>query len=199
MIKKEIIKNTVSVIVLMALFIVPYFVNKKQREFNPFLMKLNTGKESITLQQLKDNKQIVLMYFGFLSCPEVCPTTLASMANVFKDLSKEKLDKITFLFIDLDPERDKIEDLRTYSNFFDKKIIPVSLTLEELELFTKFFGVSFKKVPIKSELKYTIDHSTDIVVISPEGKLLEPIHHGSPKIVITSQIDKIYDEFFLKK
>lgn len=196
MIKKEVIKNTISVISLVAILLVSYYINKKQKEFNPFLLKLNTGKESLTLQQLKDNKQIVLMYFGFLSCPEVCPTTLASMANVFKELPKEKLDKITFLFIDLDPERDKIEEIKNYTEFFDKKIIPVSLTLEELVQFTRFFGITFTKVPIKSEMKYTIDHSTDIVVLSPEGKNLEPIHHDSSKVLIMAKINQIYDEFF---
>lgn len=191
---KEITKNSLSVIALMALLVIPYLMNKKEREFNPFLLKLNTGNEVITLKELKDKHKVVLLYFGFLSCPDVCPTTLGTMASVFKDLPKERRDQIAFVFVDLDPERDKVEDLKTYTSFFDSKTIPVSLTLKELDLFTRYFGIVFMKVPLKSEMGYTVDHSTDIVVLSSEGKLLEPIHHGSPKVVILSQLNKIFEE-----
>ena len=178
----------------MALLLIPYLMNKKEREFNPFQLKLKTGTEVITLKELKDNHKVVLLYFGFLSCPDVCPTTLGTMANVFKDLPKERRDQIAFVFVDLDPERDKVEDLKTYTSFFDSKTIPVSLSLKELDLFTRYFGIVFMKVPLKSEMGYTIDHSTDIVVLSAEGKLLEPIHHGSPKVVILSQLNKIFED-----
>lgn len=191
---KEAFKNSLMIVALMALIIIPYLMNKKERDFNPFLLKLNTGEGVVTLKQIKDNHKIVLLYFGFLSCPDVCPTTLGKMANVFKELSKERRDQIAFVFVDLDPERDKVEDLKTYTSFFDSKTIPVSLSLKELDLFTRYFGIVFMKIPLKSEMGYTIDHSTDIVVLSSEGKLLEPIQHASPKVVITSQLNKIFEE-----
>lgn len=191
---KEATKNSLMAIVLMALIIIPYLMNKKEREFNPFLLKLNTDKEAVTLKEIQEKHKVVLLYFGFLSCPDVCPTTLGTMANVFKDLPKERRDQIAFVFVDLDPERDKVEDLRTYTSFFDSKTIPVSLNLKELDLFTRYFGIVFMKVPLKSEMGYTIDHSTDIVVLSSTGKLLDPIHHGSNKVVITSQLNKIFEE-----
>ncbi len=195
MTSKEIIKTILATLVLAAVLIFSYQKTKRKTEFNPFTQKLTTSKGFVTLNELKENK-IVLLYFGFLSCPEFCPTTLSKMAGIFKDLPEDKLDRISFVFIDLDPERDTIQRLTEYASFFHPKILAVSLPLSDLDLFTQFFGIAFMKVPLKSRMGYTIDHSTDIVVLSPEGKILEPIHHESTKIVIKAQLSKIIDEQF---
>ncbi len=196
MFSKTTLKNSLFVLLLMGLIITPYLLSKRKPEFNPLLLKLNTQSGPITLKELKDKKQIVLMYFGFLSCPDVCPTTLSLMARVFKEIPKDKLDHVTFIFVDLDPERDKLSDLKNYTDFFDTKTIPVSLNLEELDLFTRFFGIAFMKVKVESEMGYTIDHSTDIVVLSPNGELLEPIHHDMPKTAVVSQLNKIINQYY---
>ena len=191
---KETLKTSLSVIVLMGLLIIPYLMSKKTRDFNPLTLKLNTGAAThTTLNQVRENHDVILLYFGFLSCPDICPTTLSKMANVFKDLTPERRSKIALVFIDLDPDRDKIEDIKGYTAYFDPKIIPVSLNAESLDLFTRFFGIAFMKVPLKSEMGYTIDHSTDIIVLSKDSKVLAPISHNSPKTVITSQLNKIFD------
>jgi protein SCO1/2 len=196
MISKSTIKTAIQATILMGLLIIPYLMTKKNRDFNPLTLSLPTDTGEITLGELKKENKLVLMYFGFLSCPDICPTTLSLMARVFKDIPKDKLDNITFLFIDLDPERDKLSDLRTYTSFFDTKTIPVSLSLENLERFTRFFGVAFMKVPLESQMGYTIDHSTDIIMISPKGEVLPPIHHNSPKSVVSVQINDALKKYF---
>lgn len=193
MFTKDNLKTALAIAVLMSVFIFSYKKLKSEKEFNPFTLKLNSIPHSVTINELKKNK-IVLLYFGFLSCPDACPTTLNTMANVFKELPPSKLDKVSFVFVDLDPERDSIEALKKYSSYFHPKIIPVSLPLEELDRFTRFFGIAFMKVPMKSNMGYTIDHSTDIVVLSPEGKFIEPIHHGTPKVAILAQLNRLIDE-----
>lgn len=195
MLSKENIKTIIATIALTALLIFSYLATKKESEFNPFTLKLNTGSSFVTLNQLKD-KKIVLMYFGFLSCPEACPTTLSKMASVFKNLSADKLDKISFVFVDLDPERDSILKLKEYANFFHPKILPVSLTLSDLNLFTKFFGIAFMKVPLKSQMGYTIDHSTHIIVLSPSGEILEPLEHDLPHYIVTAKLNKLINQYF---
>jgi protein SCO1/2 len=192
---KENIKTLLAILVLMAALIFSYLKIKKEKDFNPFTLKLNSSSTPITLNELKENK-IVLIYFGFLSCPDACPTTLSLMSAVFKNLPQNKLDNISFIFVDLDPERDSIKKLREYTSYFHPKIIPVTLPLPELYLFTKFFGIAFMKVPLKSSMGYTIDHSTDIIVLSPTGQLLDPIHHGSSKALIVARLNKLTDEYF---
>lgn len=188
------LKFITTTIVLMAILIFSYLEIRGERNYNPFLQSLKTAKGSLTLSQLRAENKIILMYFGFLSCPDVCPTTLNSISAVFKSLSKEQLDRIEFIFIDLDPEKDMMERLIKYTSYFHPKIIPVIVSLKELDLFTRYFGIAFMKVPVKSKMGYTIDHSTNIVVMSPEGKILQPIVHGSPKVVILDQLNKLLNE-----
>lgn len=190
---KNNLKFIAAILGLMGVLIFSYLQVRGERNFNPFTHPLKTATGTITLNDLKKENQIVLMYFGFLSCPDVCPTTLSTMAGVFKSLPKEQLDRITFLFIDLDPERDTMERMVKYSSYFHLKIRPVIMSLKELDLFTRFFGVVFMKMPLKSTMGYTIDHSTDIIVLSPEGKMLQPIAHGSPKVVVLDQLNKIFN------
>lgn len=186
-----------SGVILLGALTFSYLKTQKESQFNPFTVNLNSPVKKITLRELNKDK-IVLMYFGFLSCPDACPTTLSTIGAVFKDLPQEVLEKISFVFVDLDPERDSILRLKEYSAYFHPRILPVTLPLVELDLFTRYFGIAFMKVPLKSSMGYTIDHSTDIIVLSPEGKILDPIHHGSPKIVITNTIKKLFAENFKK-
>ncbi len=195
MLSKENIKTLLATIALMAILIFSYLSTKKESEFNPFTLKLNTGGSTIALNELKDQK-IVLMYFGFLSCPDACPTTLSKMAAVFKTMPPEMLDKISFVFVDLDPERDTIEKLKEYAGFFHPKILPVSLTPGDLNLFTKFFGVAFMKVPLKSQMGYTIDHSTHIIVLSPKGEIVDHLEHDLSASMINLKLGKILSDTF---
>lgn len=191
---KEHLKFVVATLFLMAILIFSYLQIRGERNYNPFNQSLKTSTGLITLNDLKKENKITLMYFGFLSCPDICPTTLSAMGKAFKTLSEEKLDRIEFLFIGLDPERDTVERMVKYSSYFHPKIRPVLLNLKELDLFTRFFGVVFMKIPVKSKMGYTIDHSTDIIVLSPEGKILQPIAHGSPQAVILDQLNKALNQ-----
>lgn len=195
---KDHLKFAAATIGLMAVLIFSYLQLRGERNFNPFTHPLKSSTGTITLNDLKKDNKIILMYFGFLSCPDVCPTTLSSMSSVFKALPKEQLDRIEFLFIDLDPERDTMERMIKYSSYFHPKIRPVIMSLKELDQFTRFFGVVFMKIPLKSTMGYTIDHSTDIIVLSPEGKILQPIAHGSPKVVVLDQLNKIFTQKDIK-
>lgn len=195
---KNNLKFIAATVILMGVLIFSYLQIRGERNFNPFTHTLKSATKSFTLNELKKDKKIILMYFGFLSCPDVCPTTLSSMSSVFKSLPKEQLDRIEFLFIDLDPERDTMERMVKYSSHFHPKITPVIMNLKELDQFTRFFGIVFMKMPLKSTMGYTIDHSTDIIVLSPEGKILQPIAHGSPNVVVLDQLNKIFNQEDMK-
>lgn len=184
-------KNIIAVIILVAVLSFSYFMQKSRQSFNAMTYEMQTPDGKITLEELRKNHKVILMYFGFLSCPEACPTTLGTMANAINSLPKETLDQVAFVFIDLDPERDKLPDIKNYTNYFHKKIIPVSIPLKDLDPFTEKFGIVFMKEKIESKMDYTINHSTDVIVLSQDGKILPYIEHGSPKIVITDRITKI--------
>lgn len=187
-------KTILSTLALMAILIFSYLYTKKQTDFNPFTLPLQTSKGTATLQDLKKGK-ITLMYFGFLSCPDVCPTTLSTVGASLKELTPEELAKLNFLFVDLDPERDSLIKLKEYSEYFHPLITAVSIPLKDLEPFTRYFGIVFMKIPLKnSKMGYTIDHSTGILVMSEDGKILPHIEHGTNKTVLVPTIRKLLSE-----
>lgn len=192
---KESLKSFLAALVLVSVLFFSYQNRSKVTHFEPFLIELNSPIGNIRLEDFKKDK-ITFIYFGFLACPDVCPTTLSTMTSLFKNLSKEKLDKINFIFVGLDQERDSLEEMKTYVSHFHPKIIPVIVPAEMLESFARYFGVVFSKVPLKSQMGYTIDHSTQVVVLSPEGKILTPILHTYSKPLILSQVNQLLKDYF---
>lgn len=189
--KKEILKMALSTTALMTLLIFSYLYTKEQFQFNPMTFPLMTPNGETKLTDILPNKKLTLLYFGFLSCPDACPTTLSMISSVFKELSASDLEKINFLFIDLDPERDTIEKLKEYSQFFHPLIIPISIPLKSLPHFTRYFDIAYMKVPLKnSAMGYTIDHSTHILMIDSKGKIISHIEHGSSKTLTMAIIKK---------
>jgi protein SCO1/2 len=187
-------KTILSTLALMFLLIFSYLATKKQSEFNPFTLTLTTTKGETNLHELKKNK-LTLMYFGFLACPDACPTTLSTVGAVFRELKPEEMKKINFLFVDLDPERDTLARINEYINYFHKDIIGVSMPLKDLDAFTRYFGIVFMKVPLtNSKMGYTIDHSTGILSMNAEGKILPHIEHGTNKTVMLALIRQMLAE-----
>ncbi|AUN99111.1 SCO family protein [Bacteriovorax stolpii] len=181
------LKNITLTVLLMAVFIFSYLYTKKDRNYHAFSQTVQTPSGEKRFSDITNGKPS-LLYFGFLNCPDACPTTFSMMSRVFKELGPGDLDKFNFIFIDLDPERDTMERLVNYSSYFHPKILPVVVPLKDLDAFTRFFGIAFMKVKLESTMSYTIDHSVDVVVLSKEGKFLELLHHDAPKTVVLKRI-----------
>nr|BDT29269.1 SCO family protein [Bacteriovorax sp. HI3] len=184
---KEMLKNIVLTFLLMSVFIFSYLYMKKDRDYHALSQLVQTPTGERRFSDIINGKPS-LIYFGFLNCPDACPTTFSMMSRVFKELEPGDLDKFNFIFVDLDPERDSMERLVSYSSYFHPKIFPVVVPLKDLDAFTRFFGIAFMKVKLESSMSYTIDHSVDVVVLSKEGKFLELLHHDAPKTVVLKRI-----------
>lgn len=174
----------------MAVFIFSYLYTKKDRDYHAFSQVVQTPAGEKRFSEIIGSRPSIL-YFGFLNCPEACPTTFSLMSRVFKELDQSDLDKFNFIFIDLDPERDTMERMVKYAEYFHPKILPVIVPLQNLDAFTRYFGIAFMKTKLESTMSYTIDHSVDMVVLSREGKMLELIHHDSPKTVVLSRVKEL--------
>ena len=175
---KNILLNTFFVLVLGGALFYSYQSGKKNQKIDPTLIELESpiGKKSI-----KDfNGKYNLVYFGFLTCPDICPTTLKTITRVFNELNPTELDKIQLLFIDLDPERDSLDGMKIYTSNFHKQIIPLRTEVDQLKNITDGFGIYFKKVPLEgSNMGYTIDHSTGILFLDPKGELISVLDHDA--------------------
>jgi protein SCO1 len=110
----------------------------------------------------------LLVFFGYTSCPDICPTTLFEIAQLMKQLGPIA-SKLQPIFISVDPERDSAKQLRDYVNSFDPGILPLTGTADQLSRTAKSFGVSYFKMPGSSPDSYTVAHSAFITLVGPEG------------------------------
>ncbi len=111
-----------------------------------------------------------LAFFGFTHCPDICPDTLARMAEVRKQLARrDAADAVTMLFVSVDPARDSGEVIQRYVAFFDPAIVGVTGEPAKLDVLTNALGIVHRKVELQGG-GYTIDHSSQLVLLDPEGR-----------------------------
>ena len=127
---------------------------------------------AVSLDQYRG--RVVLLFFGFTSCPDICPTALSDISRVFNQLNADELKQVNALFISLDPERDNYELLQKYAGYFHSHITGVTEHIEIVRQVTERYGISFDKKAMKSSpIGYVINHSPDILIVNRQGQLLE--------------------------
>lgn len=152
-----------------------------------FTLQSATGPVS-----LKDFRgKLVLIYFGYTYCPDICPTSLASTAAGLKLLKPEEMAKVAMLFISVDPERDTPARLKEYAEFFDPAIVGVTGTPEVLAEIAKRYGVFYAKQKVATAGEgYVVDHSSETYLIGADGQLLSKIAHAAPPDQVVAEIRK---------
>ena len=145
---------------------------------------LQSAKGEVSLKDFRG--KIVLIYFGYTSCPDVCPTSLGALSAALKKLSPEEMAQIQPLFISVDPARDDVKKLQEYSRYFHPEMIGATADLNYLKALAKRYGAYFRKAEVEnSSLGYAIDHSSTIYVVGRNGRLADMIQHGgSPKRIL---------------
>jgi protein SCO1/2 len=152
-----------------------------------FSLTDHTGKPR-TLADYKG--KVVVVFFGYTQCPDVCPTTMAEMASVMQKLGPQA-DQVQVLFITLDPERDTRELLASYVPAFDKRFVGLYGTPEQTAKTAKEFKVFYSKVPGKEPGSYTIDHTAGSYVFDKEGRLRLFIRHGGGADAIVHDVRQL--------
>lgn len=154
------------------------FVLDPPRDAPAFTLTSHTGAPA-TLSDARGNA--VLLFFGFTSCPDVCPTTLLTIARALDALGSDA-SRVTPIFVSIDPERDSLTVLADYVSGYDARIVGATADLDTLSDIAEEYGIRFQKVfaegvPTTSG-NYTMDHSATMFLIDPEGRLraayLEP-------------------------
>ncbi len=118
----------------------------------------------------------VVVFFGFTHCPDVCPTTLADMAQVVRQLGADG-ERVQVLFVTVDPERDTQEALAKYVPAFDARFLGLRGSLEATRAVAREFKVYFEKRPSETPGAYSVDHSAQAYVIDPQGRLRLFVRH----------------------
>jgi protein SCO1/2 len=128
-----------------------------------------------TLEEFKG--KVVVVFFGFAQCPDVCPTTLAEIAQVREKLGAAGA-KIQPVFVTVDPERDTPAVLREYVKPFGGDVVALRGSLEQTQAAARSFKVFFAKNPGKTEGSYTIDHTAGSYVFDTKGRVRLFVRYG---------------------
>ena len=185
--KRLIFKLGKSYLVFAVLFLTSVLVSKSaahnnseplKKDFSGGDFTLKSAAGPLSLQDLRGS--VVLIFFGYTACPTVCPISLATIANVYKRMSPTELQGTRALFISLDPERDNLELLERYTNYFHPNIIGLTDEISALKNVAEKYGVKFKKTLVPdSTLGYVISHSSDIILVDRDGVLRMTIPHDT--------------------
>lgn len=149
-----------------------------------FALKDYTGQE----RKLTDFKgKVVVVFFGYTQCPDVCPTTMTELVEV-KRLLGANGDKLQAVFITVDPARDTAELLNAYVTNFDPSFVALIPTPEQLTEVAKDFKIYYKKVDGKTPTSYTMEHSAGSYIFDGRGQVRLFSRYGSGAQAIAQDI-----------
>ena len=171
------LKITLSIVTLLAgLAVGVYFFRPHtfhgtviQSPSPSFNFKLSGANGDVSLNDYRG--KLVLIYFGYTFCPDICPATLANVGQALRSLSEKQANDIQLIMISLDPERDTPENLAEYMNHFYPTFIGITGSDEQLAEVTSLYGIFYQKSPGKTAETYLIDHTATLLVIDREGYL----------------------------
>lgn len=150
-----------------------------------YLLQAPNGR-SITNEDFRGRFQLIS--FGYTYCPDVCPTTLVEMAAILK-LLDEKSPKLQAIFITVDPERDSSTVLKTYTEFFDPRIIGLTGSPALVRRAADNFKIRYTKVPGSDTKSYAVDHSAGMILLGPDGQFVKKFPFALPVEEIAKYID----------
>lgn len=116
-------------------------------------------------------------FFGFTHCPDVCPTTLFEMSSWIAELG-DTADRLRFVFVTVDPERDGPDDVARYLDAFDERIVGLTGSPEAVSEMTDAWRVYVRKVPLDDSDDYTVDHTASIYLMDSDGRFFGTIAFG---------------------
>ncbi len=140
---------------------------------------------------LKDHRgEVILLFFGYTSCPDVCPTTLSKLARVYSLLGMGTRQKLLTLFVTIDPQRDTPQKLKEYLQYFNINAVGLSGTKQEIDKVVDAYKAMYEKVDTNSSaLGYMFDHTDYLYLIDKEGKT-SYLFHPEDKAQDMAQIIK---------
>ena len=134
--------------------------------------------------------KVVVLFFGYTQCPDVCPTTLSELAEVKKALGADG-DKLQAIFVTVDPERDTPEVLKAYMTNFDPSFLALRGSPEQLAAMAKDYKAYFKKAEGTTPTSYTMDHSAASYIYDTQGNLRLYSRYGSGVPALVSDVQAL--------
>jgi len=162
------------------------------RDINPRYLLQDPNGRSITNEDFSGRFQLIA--FGYTYCPDICPTTLVEMAAILKALG-DQADRVQPIFITVDPERDTAKVLKTYTEFFDPRIIGLTGSPALVRRAADNFKIRYAKVSEPGSAYYAMDHSAGMILLGPDGQFIKKFAFATPVERITTQLVEIMGEY----
>jgi len=137
--------------------------------------------------------KVLVVFFGYTQCPDVCPTTMAELAEVKRSLGADG-DRVQGIFVSVDPERDTAALLKAYLASFDPSFVALRGSEEQVKAAAKEFKVYFAKVPGKTAETYTMDHTAASFIFDTQGRVRVFSRYGSGAQALTDDIKMLLAE-----
>lgn len=147
---------------------------------------LQSADGPVDTKALRGN--VLLVFFGYTHCPDVCPASLAAGAQALVGLSAPERARTRLIMISVDPERDTLVKLKEYAAYFHTGMVGVTGTPEEIAAVAKSFGVGYLRQPADAGGKYAVDHTSNTYLVGPDGKLVATIPLGTPIVDVSAAI-----------
>ena len=138
--------------------------------------------------------KVVLLYFGYTSCPDICPTSLTLMRIALSQLNDEELAQVRGIFVSVDPQRDTPKRLAEYSTHFHPNISGITGTPEQVAEVAQRYGALYQRTEGDTALGYTVDHSSVTYVIDQQGKIISTLPHGTMPTIILQEIHRLLNK-----
>lgn len=135
----------------------------------------------------------VLLFFGYTYCPDICPTTLQTMAEVEKLLGPEK-QRLQTVFVSVDPERDTLPRLKEYVEHFGINAVAVTAPPAQLDPIVKQYAAYYEKQPSDSAMGYLVDHTSRLYLIDPRGRIRYLFRYGDEAKTIAAGVGQVLAE-----
>lgn len=141
-----------------------------------------------TFRLSEQHGKIVLLFFGYTSCPDVCPTTLAEMKQVMDALG-EKAQQVQLVFVSVDPDRDTPEKIQGYVEHFNPSFLGLSGSKSELEPIWNSYSIFREEVQSDSAFGIIINHTARLFLVDPQGNMRLSYAYGTPVDDIVHDIE----------
>lgn len=157
-----------------------------------YLLQDPNGR-AVTQEDFRGRFQLIA--FGYTYCPDVCPTTLVEMAEILKRLG-DKAARLQAIFISVDPERDTGQVLKTYTEFFDPRIVGLTGSPALVRRTADNFKIRYAKVRMSDAApdRYSVDHSAGMILLGPGGEFVKKFAFSTPAGEIADQISNLLNK-----
>ncbi|MDN3522755.1 SCO family protein [Halomonas ramblicola] len=154
-------------------------------------IELPSTHGDFSLERLGE-EELAVVFFGYTHCPDVCPMSMAVIRQALADLEADQRERVVPLMISVDPERDTVERLAEYTDFFGDDFIGATGSQAQLEEIAERYGVVWRKVEAPdSAMEYTVDHSSSLYLVDREGEILRRVLYSPAPHSLSAALQEV--------